>query len=140
MRYRATCIDLYLSRIRLFADAEGRNYRLFFVNVVRVADDDSVLADRLLFERNQVRTLAVFFRRERQIFEFVGFGRTKGAGRGDFCLALLLVGTEAENLDDGHRVGLVVYRLDDEIEFVGGFELRRGFYACLLYTSDAADE
>lgn len=56
-----TGIDLYLSRIRLFADAEGRNYRLFLVHVVRVADDDSVLADRFLFERIRYELSPYFF-------------------------------------------------------------------------------
>lgn len=73
-------------------------------------------------QRQQVGFLAVFFSREAEPLQFVGFHAAERADRGQFGEAFLLVGLEPEDVDDRDRVGCVVHGLDDKADVIIAFE------------------
>lgn len=108
-------------------NGESRDDSPFFVEAVRVADRDAVFSGGFVDQRQQVGFLAVFFSREAEPLQFVGFHTAERTHRGQFGEAFLLVGLEPEDVDDRDRVGCVVHGLDDKADVIIAFETDGGF-------------
>ena len=124
--FRSACVP-GRAMCGLFFYCKCGNDHIFFIQIVWIVYGDTEFAYRFLGQGYQVRFLAVFFCRETEAFQFIGFHTAESTYGGEFCQSAFAGRFETEYIDSGYGVGFVVHRFDDETYAIALFQPDLGF-------------